>query len=55
MLFSLNPKLVYARMTGKINLFLTTWSKEILCNFFTLGFGQGGDPKIEKAAGHDTK
>lgn len=19
------------------------------------GFGQGGDPKIEKAAGHDTK
>ncbi len=31
-LCKLNPKLIYARMTG---------------------FGQGGDPKVEKAAGHD--
>lgn len=33
-LLKLNPKLVYARMTG---------------------FGQGGDPLVEKAAGHDAK
>lgn len=33
-LCALNPKLIYARMTG---------------------FGQGGTPNIEKAAGHDAK